>query len=47
MNAPLDLQAGDCRCTEGHISGSVRVTAEEAMAHPEWMSDAGEMEWDL
>ena len=47
MNAPLNLQAGDCSCTETHMAGSVRVTPEEASAHPEWMSDAGEMEWDL
>lgn len=47
MNAPLNLQAGDCSCTETHMAGSVRVTPEEASAHPEWMSDAGEMGWDL
>jgi tocopherol cyclase len=47
MNAPLCLTAGDCVCTEKHMKGSVRVTAADAAAHPEWMSDAGEMEWDL
>lgn len=47
MNAPLDLQVGDCSCTETRIRGSVRVTEAEAAAHPEWMSDAGELEWDL
>lgn len=47
MNAPLNLMADDCICTETHIKGSVRVSAQEAAAHPEWMSDAGEMEWDL
>lgn len=47
MDAPLDLKAGDCTCTEHRMKGSVRVTPEEAAAHPEWMSDAGEMEWDI
>ena len=47
MDQPLHLQAGDCTCTENHIHGSVRITAAQAAAHPEWMSDAGEMEWDL
>lgn len=47
MGEPLHLQAGDCSCTETHMTGHVRVTPEEVAAHPEWMSDAGEMEWDL
>lgn len=47
LGRPLNLRAEDCTCTETHMAGSVRVTPEEAAAHPEWMSDAGEMEWDL
>lgn len=47
MNTPLNLMADDCICTETRIKGSVHVSAQEAAAHPEWMSDAGEMEWDL
>ena len=47
MNEPLNLRAEDCTCTEQHITGSVKVTAAQAAAHPEWMSDAGEMAWDL
>ena len=47
MDAPLDLKAGECSCTETHMSGHVRVTAEEAADHLEWMGDAGEREWDL
>ena len=47
MNQPLDLKAGDCSCTETHMTGHVKVTPEQAAAHPEWMNDAGEMEWDL
>ena len=47
MDAPLHLTAGDCICTETRIAGSVKVTPEQAAAHPEWMSDAGEMSWNL
>lgn len=47
MGKQLNLQAGDCSCTETHMKGSVQVTPEQVAAHPEWMSDAGEMEWDL
>lgn len=46
-NQPLNLTAGDCMCTETHMKGSVRVSAEDAATHPEWMSDAGEMTWDI
>ncbi|MGI6256246.1 MAG: tocopherol cyclase family protein [Acutalibacter sp.] len=47
MDQPLDLRAGDCACSETHMRGSVQVTPQQAAAHPEWMSDAGEMSWDL
>lgn len=47
FGTPFRVQADDCLCTETRIAGSVRVTPEEAQAHPEWMSDAGEMSWDL
>lgn len=44
---PLRLRAGDCSCSETHMRGHILVSAEDAAAHPEWMSDAGEMEWDI
>lgn len=47
MNQPLNLKAGDCTCSETRMTGHVKVTAEEAAMHPEWMSDAGEMKWDI
>lgn len=47
MNQPLNLQAGDCSCTETKMTGHVKVTREDADSHPEWMSDAGEMSWDI
>lgn len=44
---PFHLTAGDCTCSETHMSGRVTVSEADAKAHPEWMSDAGTMEWDL
>ena len=41
------LWAGDCRASETQIRGSVKVTEEEAKAHPEWLCQAGEMRWNL
>jgi len=46
-DAPYSIKAGDCFCSEYHTEGSVSVSAEEAEAHPEWMSDAGSMSWKL
>ena len=45
--APYRVEAGDCLASETLLRGSVRVTPEEAAAHPEWMCDAGELSWDL
>ena len=46
-NAPLNLQVEDCTCTETRMTGHVKVTEADVQAHPEWMSDAGEMQWDI
>ena len=46
-NAPLNLQAEDCTCTETRMTGHVKVTEADVQAHPEWMSDAGEMQSDI
>ena len=45
--APYRVEAADCLATETEIRGSIRITPEEAAAHPEWMCDAGELSWDL
>lgn len=47
LNEPLQLQVPDCTCTETHMTGRIIVTPEQAAAHPEWMSDAGDMAWDI
>ena len=43
----LDIRVGDCALTETHMKGSCTVTEEDAKNHPEYMSDAGDMRWDL
>ncbi|HPE88028.1 MAG TPA: tocopherol cyclase family protein [Spirochaetales bacterium] len=43
----MDLRIGEHTATETRIKGSVALSRAEADAHPEYMSDAGEMSWDL
>lgn len=38
---------GSNTANETALKGSVSVTAEEAKEHPEWLSDAGSISWDL
>ena len=44
---PYWVAADDCLATETDLVGSVRLSDREAAAHPEWMSDAGSMLFDL
>ncbi len=44
---PFYLEAKDCYCSDFHICGSVSVSEEEAAAHPEYMCEAGNLQWDL
>ena len=44
---PFYVLADDCLCCETDLIGRVDVSSEEALAHPEWMCDAGSMMWDL
>lgn len=46
-NAPYAVMADDCYASETRLIGSVKVSREEAKAHPEYMSDEGSMSWDL
>ncbi|MBR0538400.1 MAG: hypothetical protein IJK40_09625 [Clostridia bacterium] len=46
-DAPYSVRAADCFMNETHTFGSVKITPEEAEAHPEWMCNAGEMTWNL
>ena len=46
-DAPYRVEAEDCISGEEILEGSVCVSPEEAEAHPEWMSDSGEIRWKL
>ena len=45
--APYSIEADDCFASETVLRGSIRISEEEALAHPEWMCDAGQMCWEL
>ncbi len=44
---PYAIEAEDCYASEKLLKGNVEMQEAEAAAHPEYMSDAGSMEWDL
>jgi hypothetical protein len=44
---PWRVRIGPHELSRTRLRGAVRVTPEEAAAHPEYMSDAGELSWDL
>ncbi len=46
-DAPYRIEADDCIASENVLQGSIRITEEEALAHPEWMCGSGEISWDL
>ncbi len=45
--APYFIEAGDCYASETAIRGSVHVSGEDAICNPEFMSNDGDMEWNL
>ena len=46
-DAPYSIQADDCFCSDTMTYGCVSVTGQQAEDHPEWMCDAGTIEWNL
>ncbi len=44
---PYRVSAGDCVASETLLAGSISVSKSAAEKHPEWMSDAGEITWNL
>lgn len=44
---PFMIKAGNCFLSEEETRGKVSVSKTENDRHPEWMSDAGEMVWNL
>lgn len=47
MKTPFAIEANDCFLTETKTHGHIKITSEEALQHPEWLCDAGEMTWNL
>ncbi len=45
--APYSIIADDCYMDEVSTKGSINISKEENDKHPEWMSDAGSISWDL
>ena len=45
--APFSISADNCFLSETRSLGRVCLRPEEVKAHPEWMSDAGDLIWDL
>lgn len=41
------LVAPDCCASETYLTGKVHISEAEAAAHPEWMCNAGSMEFDI
>lgn len=44
---PFSVDTGACHVSETALRGEIRLTPEEAAAHPEYMCDAGSMKWEL
>ncbi|MBR6071356.1 MAG: hypothetical protein IKP77_00810 [Acholeplasmatales bacterium] len=45
--APFSIDADDCYLDEQMTFGSVNVTKEDSISHPEYMSDYGSISWNL
>lgn len=46
-SAPFSVKAGDCYVSDTELRGRVVLAKDEVDAHPEYMCDAGSIEWDL
>jgi len=46
-NRPLSLEVGSCKLSETSMCGRVNMTRQQSKKHPEYMSDAGMMQWNL
>ena len=43
----MNVRIGSHTATETHLKGAVELSEADAKAHPEYMSEAGTMSWDL
>lgn len=46
-NDKLELKIGECTLTESHMKGKCSLSYQDAKEHPEYMSDWGDMTWDI
>ena len=47
MKTPFYIKTDDCYVGEKHTFGRVKVDAKDALEHPEYMCESGEMSWKL
>lgn len=47
MGVPYSVSADNCYVDEKMTHGAITISPEDAKAHPEWMCQAGRMEWNL
>ena len=47
MGIPYSVSAADCYASETELKGSISLSKEEVMQHPEYMCDYGSLAWDL
>lgn len=46
-DAPYEISADDCCCSETFTAGNISISSEDCAAHPEWMCDSGSVSWKL
>lgn len=44
---PFSVEASDCYVDETHTHGSIKVSKEDVLNHPEYMCEDGEISWNL
>jgi len=47
MDGPLNIKADDCSLSEWFTNGSIEVSPNDSINHPEWMCQSGTMSWEL
>lgn len=46
-DAPYEIIAKDCKCSDIFTEGTVEISEDDANTHPEWMCSHGSMSWSL
>lgn len=47
MENPFCIEADDCVMTEQYTKGSISISKDDNDLHPEWMSDFGNVSWNI